>query len=392
MKFLKIEIKKQGEQRLKHGYPLIHQEDLRYPESAAESWVDFVSATGTFLGKGYLGQQNKGAGWVLTQQPEPLDEKFFVNLFLKAKKVRGKFINDELTTAFRAVNGEGDGIGGLTIDLYNEYAVFSWYNGTIYQKAEIIVRAFQKAFPEIKGASEKLRFVSDLPESRWVYGEQPKEPLMVLENGVRYAVYLDDGLMTGIFLDQKVVRDQLIQGLAVGKTVLNLFSYTGAFSVAAAMGGAAATTSVDLAKRSRARTEEQFLVNGLSLEGQTIVVMDTFEYFKYAKRKGLTYDLIILDPPSFARNKKKTFSVAKNYGELVRDALEILAPQGQLIASTNAANVALPRFREMVEAEFGKADRRFKLEQVYRLPEDFATLPAFPEGNYLKVLQYQMEK
>ncbi len=111
-------------------------------------------------------------------------------------------------------------------------------------------RVFRQIFAEIKGAYEKIRFTSELPESAWVYGKTAPEPLLVKENGVTYATYLNEGLMTGIFFDQKEVRGQLVDGLAAGKTVLNMFSYTGAFSVAAAVGGAAQTTSVDLAKRS----------------------------------------------------------------------------------------------------------------------------------------------
>lgn len=202
---------------------------------------------------------------------------------------------------------------------------------------------------------------------------------------------LNEGLMTGIFLDQKEVRGALIDGLGLGKTVLNMFSYTGAFSVAAAMGGAIETTSVDLAKRSLKKTQEQFKVNGLELNAQKIIVMDVFEYFKYAKRKQLTYELIILDPPSFARNKKKVFRVTKDYGELIKDSLAILSNEGTLIASTNAANITIEQFKQMIENEFVAAKVEFEEMALYRLPQDFQTIDAFPEGNYLKVFIYQIK-
>lgn len=196
-----------------------------------------------------------------------------------------------------------------------DYAVFSWYNETLYQKKAELLTAFRTVYPDIIGAYEKIRFsTKDLPESQFLYGEQAPEPLLVTENGVQFATYLNEGLMTGIFLDQKEVRGRLVDGFAVGKTVLNMFSYTGAFSVAAAMGGAVATTSVDLAKRSLPKTTEQFEVNHLNLAAQKIIVMDVFDYFKYASRKGLSYDMIILDPPSFARNKKKVFPLLKIMG------------------------------------------------------------------------------
>ena len=120
--------------------------------------------------------------------------------------------------------------------------------------------------------------------------------------------------------------------------------------------------------------------------------MDVFNYFNYARKKDLRFDVIVLDPPSFARNKKKVFSVAKNYGDLVTDSLEILAPDGLLIASTNAANLSSKKFQEMIEASLEKAHVPYECIQSYRLPADFAVDKHFPEGNYLKVFFYQMKK
>lgn len=388
---VKAVLKKQTEKRIRNGYPLVHPEDLKQA-AETEEWVDFTAENGRFIAKGYLGKQNKGAGWILSRADVPIDQAFFVRLFSEAKLKRQALFQDDLTSAFRIFNGEGDGLGGLTADWYDHFAVLSWYNETIYGHRKMITEAFKQVFPEIKGASEKIRFACDLPETSWAFGTEPETPLIVKENGVSYAVYLNDGLMTGIFLDQKHVRDQLVQGFAAGASVLNMFSYTGAFSVAAAMGGALETASVDLAKRSRSRTQEQFAVNGLSLDQNKIVVMDVFEYFKYAERKGLKYDLIILDPPSFARNKKKTFAVSRNYGELISDSLKILKQEGRIIASTNAANLSVQKFQDIVEKELANSGATFKQEQCLRLPADFSVLPDFEEGNYLKVLIYHVKR
>ncbi len=149
-------------------------------------------------------------------------------------------------------------------------------------------------------------------------------------------------------MDQHEVRGSLVDGLA-RQVTLNMFSYTAAFSIAATMGGAGETTSVDLAKRSRELSKAHFKVNSLDLDNHHFVVMDVFEYFKYAKRKGLTYDVIVLDPPSFARNKKQTFSVAKDYHKLISQSLEILNTGGTIIASTNAANVSVEKFKRQIE-------------------------------------------
>ncbi|MGO3602798.1 MAG: class I SAM-dependent rRNA methyltransferase [Enterococcus malodoratus] len=389
---MKIELTNYGIKRIRQGNPLIQEDDLRQPiKKIPLEWVTFVDNKNNYIAAGYLGKQNKGFGWVLDQTQRPIDQAFIMQKFQQAIEQRQAFFADETTTAFRLFNGEGDGFGGVTVDYYDDYLVISWYNQTIYHFQRLIVDSLLNVFPTAKGVVEKVRFKSELKESRWLAGEKPQEPLIILENGVSYAVYLDEGYMTGVFLDQKEVRGRLTEGLAAGQKVLNMFSYTGAFSVAAAYGGALETTSVDLAQRSLPKTQEQFEVNGLSLEQQRIIVMDTFDYFRYAARKNLTYDLIILDPPSFARNKKKTFSVAKDYGRLIEDSVEILSDEGMIIASTNAANLPIKKFKQSIEEALKKKEVSFQLAESYRLPADF---PAsnFEESNYLKVLFYTIKK
>lgn len=390
---MKLQVTKKAEHKFKKGYPLIQKEDLQQvPAQLPTDWLTLIDSKGQRLAEGYLGEQNKGIGWLLSWHG-PINQSFFQQLFEISREKRTSFEKDSLTTAYRLFNGEGDGIGGVIIDRYADYAVFSWYNETLYQKKAELLTAFRTVYPDIIGAYEKIRFsTKDLPESQFLYGEQAPEPLLVTENGVQFATYLNEGLMTGIFLDQKEVRGRLVDGFAVGKTVLNMFSYTGAFSVAAAMGGAVATTSVDLAKRSLPKTTEQFEVNHLNLAAQKIIVMDVFDYFKYASRKGLSYDMIILDPPSFARNKKKVFSVAKNYGELVKDSIDILTDKGTLIASTNAANLSLAKYQKMVITALQEKNVRYKITDTYQLPADFQVNPNFPEGDYLKVLFIEIEK
>ena len=318
------------------------------------------------------------------------NQAFFETLFRQAKEKRSAYYQDELTTAFRLFNQEGDGFGGLTVDLYGDYAVFSWYNSYVYQIRQIISEAFRKVFPEVLGTYEKIRFKGLDYESAHVYGQQAPDFFTVLENGVLYQVFMNDGLMTGIFLDQHEVRGSLVDGLAMGKSLLNMFSYTAAFSVAAAMGGASQTTSVDLAKRSRELSQAHFQANGISTDDHRFIVMDVFEYFKYAKRKDLTYDVIVLDPPSFARNKKQTFSVAKDYHKLISQSLEILNPGGIIIASTNAANVSRQKFTEQIDKGF--AGRSYHILNKYSLPADFAYNKKDESSNYLKVISMKVSK
>ncbi|ORC38736.1 SAM-dependent methyltransferase [Streptococcus pseudopneumoniae ATCC BAA-960 = CCUG 49455] len=385
----RIRVSKRVEKKLAKGLVLLEASDLENV-NLKDQEVEVQGQEGTFLGTAYLSQQNKGLGWFVSKDKVAFNQAFFEMLFRQAKEKRSAYYQDDLTTAFRLFNQEGDGFGGLTVDLYGDYAVFSWYNSYVYQIRQTISEAFRQVFPEVLGAYEKIRFKGLDYESTHVYGQEAPDFFTVLENGVLYQVFMNDGLMTGIFLDQHEVRGSLVDGLAMGKSLLNMFSYTAAFSVAAAMGGANQTTSVDLAKRSRELSEAHFQANGISTDDHRFVVMDVFEYFKYAKRKGLTYDVIVLDPPSFARNKKQTFSVAKDYHKLISQSLEILNPGGIIIASTNAANVSRQKFTEQIDKGF--AGRSYQILNKYGLPADFAYNKKDESSNYLKVISMKVSK
>lgn len=377
------------EKKIKRGIQLLDGKDFHQLD-LDNQLVALYNHSRQFLGTAYLSRQNKGIGWFLGNGKVDLIESYFESLFSKAKQKRQHFENSDLTTAYRLFNQDGDNFGGVTIDRYADFVVFSWYNTFVYQYRDIIVKAFQKVYPAVKGGYEKIRFKGLDYESAHIYGQEAPETFTILENGVKYSVFMNDGLMTGIFLDQHEVRDALINELGLGKRVLNMFSYTAAFSVAAAMGGAIETTSVDLAKRSRELSQAHFEANGLNVTNHHFVVMDVFEYFKYAKRKNLTFDLIVIDPPSFARNKKQTFSVAKDYHHLISQALEVLSDDGTIIASTNAANLTVAQFKKQLEKGF--ASIKHEYIRLQQLPSDFTVNKADMSSNYLKVFTIKVEK
>ncbi|MBJ8325228.1 class I SAM-dependent rRNA methyltransferase [Streptococcus pacificus] len=377
------------EKKINNGIQLLDGHDFK-DLSIDNQLVEVFSKTQHFLGMAYLSKQNKGIGWFLSHQKITLDETYFKVLFDKAKKERSYYFQSDLTTAFRVFNQDGDNFGGLTVDLYDDYAVFSWYNLFVYQIREQIVAAFKEIFPEIKGAYEKIRFKGIDYQSAHLYGQEAPETFTILENGVSYQVFLNKGLMTGIFLDQHEVREALISHLSSGKKILNLFSYTAAFSVAASMGGAVETTSVDLANRSKEMSIAHFKANHFELVNHRFIVMDVFDFFKYAKRHQLTYDVVIIDPPSFAKNKKKVFSVAKDYHQLISQSLPLLNEQGLIIASTNAANLSLTQFKKELEKGFGA--QKHSYETLYQLPSDFKINKNDERSNYLKVFTIKVNK
>lgn len=371
-----------AERKIKSGQQRLEERD--FPNlSVNDSLVTLSTGSGHLLGTAYLSKQHKAIGWVLPYQSSVLDVAYFQALFERAKQKRQSYAMSETTTAYRLFNQDGDDFGGLTIDLYGDYALFSWYNSFVYGLKSTVIDAFQAVFPEVLGAYEKIRFTGLSYESAHVYGQKAAEAFLILENGVSYQVFLDDGLMTGLFLDQHEVRQALVDGLACGKRVLNLFSYTAGFSVAAAMGGALSTTSVDLAKRSVALSQAHFVANGLDLTDHRFVVMDVFDYLRYAKRHNLTFDVIVLDPPSFARNKKQTFSVVKDYHQLIAQSLDVLSSDGVIIASTNAANLSVEQFRKELDKGFGKTKHTYL--SLNQLPSDFTTNPNDDSSQYLKV-------
>ena len=148
---------------------------------------------------------------------------------------------------------------------------------------------------------------------------------------------------------------------------------------------------VDLAKRSEAKTIEQMSVNGIDFEAQEIRVMDVFNYFNYAIRNELKWDVVVLDPPSFARSKKMNFSTAKDYPMLMERAAQVTQSKGVIIASTNNASFGMKKFKTMIEQGLKQAGRKYKVLEDHGLKEDFTHPRQFPQFNYLKVVIVQLD-
>lgn len=396
-KYAVLKVKQKFENRYKNGYPLIFREAIVNPNEVEEEGtiVKLANEQGKFIAQGYYGRQNKGLGWVLSKnENEKFDQNFFNDKINKAVKIRDSFFQNTDTTAFRVFNGEGDGIGGLTIDYFDGFFLINWYSIGIYEFRDYIVNSL-KELAMCKGIYQKKRFDVQgkyIEEDDFVAGERGQFPLIVKENGVSFAVYLNESAMVGVFLDQRDVRRTIRDKYAKGKTVLNTFSYTGAFSVFAALGGAETTTSVDLANRSKSKTIEQFSINGIDYESQNIIVEDVFNYFKYAVKKQLKFDMVILDPPSFARSKKFVFSAEKDYKNLLKEAIAISADDGVIVASTNCSSFGMEKFKGFIDLAFKESGKRYKLLEEFALPEDFRTIKEFPEGDYLKVVFIQKLK
>ena len=392
MSFLNLTLKDEHLYNYKNNYPILLKEALVDSKKLTNEGDIFhlYDDKKRFVAKGYYGLQNKGYGWILSdKKEEEIDLAFFTSKIKEALRYRKELYEDQETTAFRVFNGEGDGIGGLTIDYFDGFYLITWYSLGIYTFKETILQALQdstsyKGIYQKKRFDAKGRYLEDKED--FICGEKAAAPIFIKENGVKFAIYLDDGAMVGIFLDQRDVRRTIRDKYAKGKTVLNTFSYTGAFSVYAALGGAKETTSVDLAKRSLAKTKEHFEANGVDMTKQNIIVEDVFNYFKYAVRKKLLFDMVVVDPPSFARSKKHTFSASKDYVNLLKDIIQITKKNGIIVASTNASNFSMMRFSEFIKQAFKESKVKYKVEEIFSLPKDFKVPKSFPQSNYLKVV------
>lgn len=390
MKEAALIVKPEFVTKYKNGYPLISRGVLENPQILKEEGqiITLFDNKKTFIGRGYYGNQNKGCGWVLSNSKNStFDYKFFYNKLRNAFSKRMKLYHSRHTTAFRVFNGEGDGIGGLTIDYFDEYYLLTWYSKGMYVFKEHIIKAL-RALVSVDGIYEKKRFEENgmvVDEDSYVWGKKAPEPLIVKENNVNFAIYLNDGAMVGVFLDQKNVRKSIKEKYSKKKTVLNTFSYTGAFSMAAAKGGAI-TTSVDLASRSLEKTRENFEINGIDYNNHDIIVEDIFHYFKRAAKEKLKFDVVILDPPSFATSKDNRFSAAKDYTDLVKNAITLTKDEGLIVASTNCATFNMKKFKKFIDTAFKDLNKKYEILEEHTLPEDFEVTDKFPEGNYLKVV------
>ena len=249
------------------------------------------------------------------------------------------------TEACRLFNGIADGLPGFTLDKYkNHYQIQFFSEDFLFAENEIvnaIQNILEPEFLVIKYRLSPSGKSLEKPVFKIVEGDNPKT--IVRENNCLFHVDLTDTVNPGLFLDMREIRSDIEQ-YAKDKTVLNLFSYTCSFGVHAQKAGALKTVNVDISGKILEKGKQNYLLNHLDIQPGTFFKGNAFEYLKYAKKSNLLFDLIILDPPSFARFKGFNFNVRKDLKELVRNAAEILADNGVLMVSSNYSAFELNSF------------------------------------------------
>lgn len=280
------------------------------------------------------------------------------------------------TNAFRWVHGEGDLLPGVHVDYYADTAVVRFDGDgarAFYQPFEARLRL---------AADSRLPIQSVLDRASRESGARPDER-EVLENGLRFIVDLAHGQKGGLFLDQRENRQRVAER-ARGKSVLNLFGYTGGFAVHAAVAGARRTDTVDIAKPAIEAARRNFELNQLSLTDAGFHAVDAFAFLTAAIGRAEQWDIVISDPPSFAPRKEAVAAARNAYQRLDELAASVTTPGGLLCAASCSSHFATDDFLETISAGARQAGRRWSLESLHGAAFDHPNLPAFPEGDYLK--------
>jgi len=288
------------------------------------------------------------------------------------------------TTAYRLCHGEGDRVPGVVIDRYDDVAV-------VRLDGAAIATWLPDLAPRMWRLLEPLGLVSlvhradkrgDEVKLEALFGRLPPDTITVRENGMAMVVDLAHGQKTGAFLDQRDNRAR-VKELAAGRRVLNLFSYAGGFSTAAALGGALHVTSVDVAHAAHLSAELSMRANGIDPSAHAFVTADAFAFLAAAKAKGQTWDLIVSDPPSFAPSEKAKPRALAAYRKLHGACAAVLGPGGILCAASCSSHVALEEFAATLDdVALGRAD--LSLAGLFGPPADHPTVAGWPEGRYLK--------
>ncbi len=287
------------------------------------------------------------------------------------------------TTAFRLVHEAGDAVPRVAVDLYGDHLVAHLYeDGDFWTPARRarLLDALERLGADGIYLKVRRKQASTLVDTRRedlaprapVRGHAAPEELAILEEGVPYLVRLGDGLSTGIFLDQRGNRRR-VRDMVAGKSVANLFAYTCAFSVAAAVGGARKTVSVDASAAAIERGRANLAHAGVASRGEHVLLaVDAFAWMGQAKAAGERFDLVVIDPPTFSTTKRSTFVAETDYGKLAVSALALVAPGGALLACINHRKTSRARFRRVLHQAAREAGRQ--LAQLKDLPDP----PDFP--------------
>lgn len=312
-----------------------------------------------------------------------MDTEIF-DLLEKAAKKREPL--KSCTNALRLVNGYGDELDGLVIEQYNRHLVAHIYDNQWLQRKKVLL-AFAKKYCEAKYfiVKDRTEFSASQSDASkfYVWLEDESSQTIVEENGLKFSVDLNDSINSGLFLDMRYNR-KLVSELALGRKVLNCFAYTCSFGVYCRKAKALSVINVDISKKSLRRGQVNYELNQLVPEKNELIYADAVKYLNRAVEISNKFDLIILDPPSFARHDGKSFSVKKDLVDLVASAMKVLNPNGYLFLSTNFSEISHDYLEDMVCSVVPA----WKIKKIQRLEQDddFVGSGSMPESYLAAIL------
>ena len=353
--------------------------------------VEIYSAKQQFLGMAHY-QKASITARIISFSKQQIDVNFWTKKIEKALAFRGflNLTNNPNTNVFRLVFGEGDGLPGLIMDYYDGHIVFQAHSIGMHKSRMDITEALKQVFKNLlksvyDKSSETLpnQYAINL-SNKYLYGTCNEE-LVVIENGVKFYIDFINGQKTGFFIDQRENRS-LLGTYSKDKRVLNTFSYTGGFSMYAAKHGCSLVHSVDSSAKAIDLCNKNAILNNVTNhEG---FALDTFDYLK---DHGKDYDVIILDPPAFAKSKDVSHNAVIGYKRLNAMALQNIKKGGILFTFSCSGVIDKKLFYNSVTAGAIESRRHLKLLHTISQPSDHTITPNFPEGEYLKGLVFYVE-
>ena len=370
----------------------IHQSEQGLAEGDV---VDVVTKHGDFIARGHY-QIGSIAVRVLTfERDERINQAWWNMRIARARELREALgmCDSATTTCYRLVHGEGDLLPGLVIDIYGTTAVVQCHSVGMYRSRQAIAEAICAAYGEhieaiYDKSSQTLPFKADLGAiDGYLWGRATERENVVLENGLKFKVNWEEGQKTGFFIDQRENRD-LVRQYSRGRKVLNTFCYTGGFSVAALAGGAREVVSIDLSERAVRLAEENVRLNFGDEAKHEAIACNAVEYLKDIDD---SYDLIILDPPAFAKHHKVLGNALQGYKKINARALQKIRPGGILFTFSCSQAVSRELFRTTIFTAAAIASRRVRIIGQLTQPADHPINIYHPEGEYLKGLVVYVE-
>lgn len=372
--------------KLGHPWVIADRYTARWPKAACGALVSLVDDSGDLLGTALLDPGARVVARLLDRATVTLAPGWVESKLNAAGELR-RWLDLGDTTTWRLVNGEGDGLPGLTIDRYGEYLLVQYYTRGWEPHLPAVVEALTGVSRPRgiygKFRPQQTRTSADMAKGRLLAGSGIAGPLTVAEHGLQFGVELTGDLHTGLFLDQRANRQEF-RRLCAGCRVLNLFAYTGAFSVAAAAGGAVQVTTVDAAARYLDRARENFRLNGIEPEPHEFIAGDCFTEMDRLLKSGRQFDIILMDPPSFSTTRDSRFTTSGGTAELVQRALDLLPSGGLLVTSSNHQKVDLADYLKELRRGALAAGRELRVIETAGQGRDFPYPVTFPEGRYLK--------